>query len=162
MAQNTVHQVIYDGVEAIRKYAAFEWQIPQLERETWAYSVLAESQHPDSEVPLVSPRVLGHLTECGRVIGILLERLEGDYANITDLAECTDALRTLHGIGLTHGDVNRYNFVVDRQARKVNMVDFEYASAYDEADAEAEIQSLPAELKEDTGRGGPTRVINSP
>jgi hypothetical protein len=39
------------------------------------------------------------------------------------------------------------------------MVDFEHAAALDEAAAGMELQSLVAELKEDTGRGGPARSV---
>jgi hypothetical protein len=62
-------------------------------------------------------------------------------------------------MGLVHGDVNRYNFLVDRLNRLVSMVDFEHATALDEEAAEIELQSLPSELKEETGRGGPVRTV---
>nr|POF23984.1 hypothetical protein CFP56_54920 [Quercus suber] len=156
--RSNVHDVVYNGVPAVSKIAAFDWDIPRLEREVWAYSILDVHQHPDLGKPKISPRVLGHLTECGRVIGILLERLEGQHASFADLPDCESALRRLHEIGLVHGDVNRYNFIVDKDRRQVSMVDFEYAAAFDEVAAKEELQSLSSELTEETGRGRPARL----
>lgn len=98
------------------------------------------------------------------MIGILLEQLDGEFASAGDLPGCKKALRRLHEIGLIHGDVNRYNFVVDKQTRQVKMVDFEHAAALDavdEATAEVELQFLESELREEPGRGGSTRLIES-
>jgi hypothetical protein len=68
--RSNVHEVCYNGTPAISNIAAFDWQIPSLERETWAYSVLDQHQRPELGQPRTSPQVLGHMTECGRVIGI--------------------------------------------------------------------------------------------
>jgi tRNA A-37 threonylcarbamoyl transferase component Bud32 len=97
-------------------------------------------------------------------MGILLERLEGDFALVEDLPACANALRRLHKIGLVHGDVNRYNFVVDKQSKSVRMVDFEYVAALevDEAAAELELESLASELTEETGRGGSVILSQAP
>lgn len=154
--RSNVHEVIYNGKPAVAKIAAFEWQMPSLERETWAYMVLDQQQLGESTV---SPRVLGHLTECGRVIGLLFEKLDGRCASLSDLPNCASALRRLHEIGLTHGDVNRYNFIIDEQDGRVRMVDFEHASAFEEVAASEELESLEKELSEETGRGGPTRPV---
>jgi hypothetical protein len=151
-----VHEVLYNGLPAVSKIAAFDWQISSMERETWGYSVVDRHQRPDLGEPRIAPRVLGHLTECGRVMGILLERLEGNFASVEDLPERANTLRRLHEIGLVHGDVNRYNFIVDKQSGKVKMVDFEHVAALDvdEAAAGLELESLASELTEETGRGG--------
>lgn len=159
--RSNVHEVLYGEIAAISKIAAFDWEISRLERETWAYSILDQRQCPEFGEPKMSPRVLGHLAECGRVIWILLERLDGEPASEDDLPDCSNAPQRLHEIGMVHGDVNRYNFVVDRQSRRVSMVDFEHAAALDEVAAEAELQSLVSELEEDTGRSGPARLLIS-
>jgi hypothetical protein len=151
--RSNVHEVIYNGVPAISKIAALEWDLPALEREVWAYSVLDRFTH-DSNDSQIAPNVLGHLTECGRVIGLLLERQEGEYASGEDLAECTDVLQRLHRIGLIHGDVNRYNFIVNRESKRVTVVDFEHATVFQEESARIELESLRVELEEHTGRGG--------
>ncbi|KAF2964766.1 hypothetical protein GQX73_g8802 [Xylaria multiplex] len=144
-----VFETLYEGRAAVAKIARFEWQIPSLTRETWAYCFL------------------GHLTENGRVMGFLMEKLEGRFACLDDLTQCAALLKRLHGLGdlgLVHGDVNRYNFIVEECYRGcVRLVDFEHAQDYDEKLAQAELESLPAELAEETGRGSTiTRVVTQP
>lgn len=131
--------------------------MPQLQNETVIYSIINENQ-PRGELP-IAPTFLGHLTENGRVIGFLLEKAEGTSAAIEDLPKCEKVLGQLHDMGLIHGDVNRYNFIVNRSNGHVRMVDFEHAKPFDEEQARLELESLTSELVEDTGRGGPTRVV---
>lgn len=51
-------------------------------------------------------------------------------------------------------DVNRYNFIVEEgPGGAIRLVDFEHARDYDAKLAQAELESLPAELAEETGRG---------
>ncbi|KAK1764892.1 alpha-galactosidase A [Phialemonium atrogriseum] len=149
-----VHEVQYDGVPAIAKIACFEWDIARIERETWAYSIIGrhQQQYP-SESP-IAPNFLAHLTEDDRVVGFLLQKVDGVSASVDDLANCEALLRRLHRLGLTHGDVNRHNFLVDRvSGGGVHLVDFEHAEELEEKMARAELLSLPAELVEETGRG---------
>lgn len=170
--KSNVDEVIYQGAPAVAKIATFEWQVPALERETWAYMLLEEEQQQqqqkkqfhnsaDSPPASLSPRVLGHLTECGRVVGNLLEKLPGRFASIADLPQCEAVLRRLHeDIGLVHGDANRYNFLIDDDGQQsgrgvVRMVDFEHATPFEEVAAREEMASLVAELSEETGRGCP-------
>lgn len=161
--RSNVDEVLYNGTPAVAKIAAFEWEIPRLEweiprleRETWAYMVLHQHESGGSKI---SPQVLGHFTESERVIGLLLEKLDGRCASAADLLKCTEALKRLHRIGLTHGDVNRYNFIIDDKDGTARMVDFEHASAFEEAAAKEELESLVKELSEETGRGGPAMVV---
>jgi hypothetical protein len=152
-----VHEILYNCLPATSKIAAFDGQTPSMERETWGYSVVDRHQNVHSGEPRIAPWVLGHLTECGRVMGILLERLEGGFASLEDLLECASTLCRLHEIGVVHGDANRYNLIVDKQSKKVKMVDFEWVAALevDEAAAGLELESLASELSEETGRGAP-------
>ncbi|KAI0398723.1 alpha-galactosidase A [Xylaria palmicola] len=130
----------------IAKMARFEWEIPYIENETRAYALL--------EGTGFSPRFLGHILEQGRVIGILLEKVEGRHAGIGDMETCRTALKRLHSRGIMHGDCNRHNFIVGSDGR-VTLVDFEKSkSGASEEDMEAELAGLDAELREDTGRGG--------
>lgn len=157
-----VHEVQYNNAPAIAKIACFPWQIPQIERETWAYSELAHyhRQHPDE--PPIGPRFLAHLKEenndDGRVVGFLLEKLGGEPACIDDLAECEALLGRLHGgVGLVHGDVNRYNFIVDRARRydhgaDIRLVDFEHARAFEEELAKEEVATRGISRGDRTGR----------
>jgi RIO-like serine/threonine protein kinase len=66
-------------------------------------------------------------------------------------------LQKLHGIGILHGDFNRYNFIVDKSTGNIRMVDFEHALHFEGAKAAEEFESLASELIEDTGRGGSLR-----
>ncbi|KAF5621947.1 alpha-galactosidase A [Fusarium sp. NRRL 52700] len=144
-----VHEVLYNDAPAI------EWEIHRIERETWAYSLLEDhhSQHPNE--PPIAPKFLAHLTENGRIMGLLLEKVDSEPACVDDLKHCETLLRRFHrDLGLVHGDVNRYNFLVDRfSGSGVRLVDFEHAEDFNESLAREELVSLPAELTEETWRG---------
>ncbi|KAI0452350.1 hypothetical protein F5B21DRAFT_516118 [Xylaria acuta] len=138
-----VHEVQYNGAPAIAKIACFKWDIARVERGTGAYSILAHyhSQHPN-ESP-IAPNFLGHLTENGRTMGFLLQKVDGEPACVNDLANCEALLLRLHRLGMIHGDVNLYNFLVDRASGSSMRLGL----------AKAELLPLPAELAEETGRG---------
>ncbi|KAI0101639.1 alpha-galactosidase A [Nemania sp. FL0031] len=129
----------------IAKIARFEWELPRIEQETRAYQLLEGSG--------LAPRFLGHVHEHGRIMGFLLEKIEGRSASIQDLSACEATLRKLHKLGLLHGDVNRYNFLITEEG--VKLLDFEHLqeNASPESMSE-ELQSLPAQLAEESGRGG--------
>lgn len=148
-----VLEVLYNGWPAIAKYSCF-WDFHRIQRENWAYDIF-HNDH-DKGQALIAPRVLGHLTENGRPIGLLLEKIEGVLVSIKDREKCEKALRILHAepIRLVHGDVNRYNMIVDANDSNLRLIDFEHAEQYDESKARKEIESLTAELTEETGRGG--------
>lgn len=133
------------GTPIIAKIARFEWEIPRIERETRAYQLLEGSG--------LAPRFLGHIHENGRIIGFLLETIEGRPASIQDLGICETTLKKLHGLGFLHGDTNRYNFLVTEEG--VKLLDFEHLQ--ENASPESickELESLRLELMEDSGRGG--------
>lgn len=149
-----VHEVRYNGAPAIAKIACFTWDVARIERETWAYSIMARHHSRHLNEPPITPDFLGHLTENGRIMGFLLRKLDGESACVDDLASCEALLRRLHRLGLVHGDVNRHNFLVDRVSGSgMRLVDLEYAEDFDEGLARVELLSLPAELAEETGRG---------
>ncbi|TVY89340.1 hypothetical protein LAWI1_G008806 [Lachnellula willkommii] len=155
-----VHEVLFSGLAAICKTACFGWQIPSIEHETYTYSVLEEYREPGD--PVIAPAFLGHVMENGRVMGMLLEKLGGDFASMDDLPACRAALEDLHRMNIVHGDVNRYNFILDRSKEPVHvrLVDFEHAEPYEESKALEELQSLSSELAETTGRGGSVVVVD--
>ncbi|KAK3681923.1 hypothetical protein LTR37_020766 [Vermiconidia calcicola] len=156
-----VHQVHYDGGKVVvAKTAQFDWDIPRLESETRVYHMLDQYERQNPNKCRITPRVLGHLTEGGRVMGILLEKLEGRFASIDDLTACEEVLRKFHAVGLIHGDVNRYNFIVDDSDGSVKIIDFEHAEDFDDAGAKSELESLTSQLSEETGRGGPPIVTS--
>ncbi|KAJ8123737.1 hypothetical protein ONZ43_g381 [Nemania bipapillata] len=129
----------------IAKIASFEWELPRIEQETRAYQLLEGSG--------LAPRFLAHIHENGRIMGFLLEKLEGRSASIQDLSGCEAALRKFYELGFVHGDVNRYNFLVTEDG--VKLLDFEcfQENASPEAMSK-ELESLSAQLVDESGRGG--------
>lgn len=108
-----------NDVEVIAKIARFDWEVPRIERETRIYELLHQSPAED-----LAPRFLGHLHEGGRIMGFLLEKIPGrTHASIEDLHDCESTLKSFHALGLIHGDVNRYNFLVGKNS--VQLTDFE-------------------------------------
>lgn len=157
--RSNVYEVRYRGRPAVVKICPWEWYMPNMENETNAHELFDEHRRlRDPDEAKVAPEFLGHVTENGRIMGVLLEKKEGVFASIEDLAICEAAVRQVHKMGLVHGDVNRYNFLVDRDAGRASLVDFEHVEVYDEAKAQAELASLPSELREDIGRGG-VRIV---
>ncbi|KAH9996181.1 alpha-galactosidase A [Xylariaceae sp. FL0662B] len=130
----------------IAKIARFEWELPRVEQETRAYQLLEGSG--------LVPRFLAHVHENGRIVGFLLEKVDGRSALIEDLSVCEAALGELHKRGLVHGDVNRYNFLVTEDGTGAKLIDFEHLreNASPESMRE-EMEKLRAELVDESGRG---------
>lgn len=135
-------------IPVVAKMARFAWEITYMKAETHMYKILSSLD--------IGPRFLGHIHENGRVIGFALEKLAGRrHAGPGDLATCQAALRRLHAHGILHGDVSRYNFLIDLVDGTVVMIDFEKTTTGAAKEAlDAEEASLEAELAEETGRGG--------
>jgi predicted Ser/Thr protein kinase len=130
---------------AIVKYARFDWEIGYYAAETRAYSWI-ESQH-------IGPAFLGHLTEEGRIIGFVLERVEGRHATISDLHACESLVTKMHGLGILHGDLNKYNFLITGKCAV--LVDFETAQqSQDKKAIQKELEGLKQQLLDESGKGG--------
>ncbi|KAK7416615.1 hypothetical protein QQX98_005086 [Neonectria punicea] len=128
----------------LERIARFGWEIPRIERETHAYRLLQSTD--------IAPRFLGHIIEEGRVMGFLLEKLDGSSAGIEHLARGAEVLGRLHRLGLLHGDINRHNFIVGEGWTK--MIDFEKSQeTQEERPKNAEMLHLSSELEDDSGRG---------
>ncbi|KAK8192035.1 hypothetical protein IWZ00DRAFT_545138 [Phyllosticta capitalensis] len=140
-------------VGVIVKVTRFEWEIRRIERETQAYQMLEQRGASD-----MAPRFLGHVHEDGRVMGLLLEKWDGRSggASIEDLSACEAALARFHGLGLLHGDANRYNFLVGQDGcGEVKLIDFEcFKEGASEKMRAEELQSLRDQLQDTSGRGG--------
>lgn len=137
--------------KVIAKIARFGWEIPRIEQETRAYRILENTG--------IAPRFLGHIHEHGRVMGFVLEKVEGRPATIEDLSRCESVLQRLHDHGIVHGDINKYNFIVRDDT--VRLIDFE-RSQFCPDDTESmqnEMASLCSQLMEETGRGGGLRFV---
>ena len=66
----------------------------------------------------IGPEFLGHLTEEGRVIGFLIERVfDCRHATPEDLSLCQHTLAKLHKLGIKHGDTNKHNFLIRMERR---------------------------------------------
>ncbi|KAI4256980.1 MAG: hypothetical protein L6R42_005924 [Xanthoria sp. 1 TBL-2021] len=123
--------------EVIAKYARFEWEIASYQSETEVYHWL-DGQN-------VGPDFLGHLTEGGRVIGFLLQKLNGRHAYFQDLARCEDVVGKLHSLEILHGDLNRHNFLVNEE--QVVLFDFETSVRSQDVDEKTEeLRGLKKEL----------------
>lgn len=103
------------------KLTAFPWQIPYMEAETRAYRWIQGKG--------IGPEFLDHVTEEGRVIGFVMEYVEGATATREDADVCRAALTKLHSLGIKHGDVKKGNFVITGD--KATMIDFEMARKCD-------------------------------
>ncbi|KAF4555579.1 Hypothetical protein D9617_2g055410 [Elsinoe fawcettii] len=113
-----VHSATIPGYNGtlIAKFACFPWQIPWFENETTAYSWI--KQHN------IGPRFLGHITEGDRVVGFLVEKIEGArHARPEDLGICRQVLGRLHALGIKKGDINKHNFLI--KDGKAVMIDFD-------------------------------------
>jgi len=129
----------------IAKFARFEWEIGYYIAETQVYSWIDGSS--------IGPEFLGYLTEEGRVIGFLIENVEGRHATISDLSACKAVVRQLHRLGILHRDLNKHNFLVSE--RGAVLIDFETAVRSDDSAAmEAEIGRLEEQLLDESGIGG--------
>ena len=128
------------------KFAEFPWQMPFFEAETTAYEWI------DGQG--VGPKFLGHFTEAGRVIGFVMEYIDdARSADTRDLAACQSVLAKLHSLGIKHGDINKYNFLV-REGRAV-LIDFETALRCSEKkELQAEYEHLEHSLSDSSRRGG--------
>ncbi|KAJ5926756.1 hypothetical protein N7516_008529 [Penicillium verrucosum] len=128
------------------KFARFDWEIGYMEGETASYRLIEDHN--------IGPRFLGHLVEDGRVIGFLMERIaNARHAGPQDLEICQQTLARLHALGIKHGDVNRFNFLV-RDSRAI-LIDFDKARKCDDPNLLAgELGSLQEALESSSEKGG--------
>jgi predicted Ser/Thr protein kinase len=130
----------------VAKFARFEWEVQYMENETTAYQWIDGHD--------IGPRFLGHLTEEGRVIGFLMERIPAErHAGPRDLEACRGTLSRLHELGIRHGDINRFNFLIC-ESRAV-LIDFDTAQKCESQDSLLEeFESLSQRLNDLSNRGG--------
>lgn len=129
----------------IAKIARFEWELPRIEKETRAYKLLEGSG--------LAPRFLAHVHENGRIVGFLLEEIEGRSESFQHLSVCKTALGKLHELGFVHGDMNRHNFLVTDEGMKLLNFERLRENASSESMSK-ESGTLRAELADESGRGG--------
>jgi hypothetical protein len=132
----------------IAKFARFAWETPQLDAEISAYQWIENHQ--------IDPKFLGHISEEGRVIGLIVERItDCRHATPEDLSLCQLTLLRLHQLGIKHGDIDKHNFLVhDGEA---TLIDFDNSTRYNDAKTlDEEFRALQEELQDVSGRGGRT------
>ena len=139
-------KVTYNGMWAIAKFARFDWEIRFIEAESVIYRTLKEQN--------VGPEFLGHLHEKGRVVGMLLEYIDGRRPRKDDYGTCANALCRLHGLVLIHGDLNLDNLIVTGEG-VAKLVDFENCRLGTEEEREEEMKLLVKDFEEDSRRGTP-------
>lgn len=102
--------------------ARFKHELEALEREVQVYGALRDPKFG------LCPKFIGYVyeTEKDRVMGFLMEELHGRHPNIGDLGACEDTAEQLHGIGVVHGDLNKYNIIVSGNVAK--LIDFEVST----------------------------------
>ncbi|KAJ4861797.1 hypothetical protein T069G_02751 [Trichoderma breve] len=131
----------------IVKFAEFPWQISYFKAETKAYEWL--NCHG------IGPKFIAHLTEAGSVFGFVTEYIDGArFADTRDLAACQESLSRLHSVGIKHGDINKYNFLI--REGKAMLVDVEASQRCNEKqELEAEYEQLEASLSDTSTKGVP-------
>ncbi|KAK7211041.1 hypothetical protein V2G26_018219 [Clonostachys chloroleuca] len=145
-------EVLYNGTASFLKIARFPHEIQWVIREIQAYHTLAGS-------PLV-PKLLAYVSESSsleRVIGFLVEKIEGRYPTTEDLELCQQSLRQLHSF-LIHGDLCKYNILITQEGLK--FIDLEDSvlignEAWSSEGVEKEMQGLLSSLADESGCGRP-------
>ena len=128
------------------KFARFFWEVGYLDSETRAYQWIENES--------IGPKFLGHVSEDGRVIGFIIEKVVGGkHATPDDLSLCETTLSRLHRLGIKHGDINKHNFLI--HDGRATLIDFDTAMRDSkEEDLAAEFQSLLEHLEDTSGKGG--------
>ena len=128
------------------KFARFDWEIRYMEGETAGYRLIEGYD--------IGPQFLGHLTEDGRVIGFVMERIaNARHAGPGDYGICRQTLTRLHALGVRHGDVNRFNFLI--RDGKAILYDYDTARECDDPKSLAEeLRSLQEALESSSSKGG--------
>ncbi|CAK4031828.1 kinase-like domain [Lecanosticta acicola] len=130
----------------VAKFARFGWEIDYMDTECAAYQWI---QGKD-----IGPKFLGNISEEGRTIGFIIERIvDAHHASTADYAACKAVLSRLHHLGILHGDINKHNFLVSGDTAV--LIDFDCArKTEDKAALAEEMSTLQAQLASTSGLGG--------
>ena len=92
------------------------------------------------------PKFCGYVFEESedRIIGFLTEVLRGPHPQLEQMHLCWTAARELHSVGLVHGDLYKYNMVI--QENIVKFLDFEVSELRDNMDPSQFHRSVLMEL----------------
>lgn len=136
-------RVVVGETTCVVKIARFKHELEALEREVRVYGALRDRKFT------LLPEFIGYVyeEEEGRVMGFLMEELHGRYPDIEDLRACEDTVEQLHGVGVVHGDLNKYNIIVSRNVAK--LIDFEVSTFLEDGhheEAKDELRKLADKL----------------
>ncbi|KAF2823775.1 alpha-galactosidase A precursor [Ophiobolus disseminans] len=106
----------------------------------------------------IGPEFLGHITEEGRVIGFVMERIaDCRHATPNDLSLCQSTLLELHRLGIKHEDINMDNFLI--RGEKATLIDFDLASQTTrDAELEGELSDLQRQLEDTSAKVGSNNI----
>lgn len=109
------------GTQCYMKIARFGFEIQTLKQEVRAYLTLTALGTN------LAPKLLGFVYEetPDRIVGLVMEAIEGRRPTPVDFEMCSDALEELHRLGIIHGDINNHNIII--HADGVRFIDFEDA-----------------------------------
>ncbi|KAF2770823.1 alpha-galactosidase A precursor, partial [Teratosphaeria nubilosa] len=153
----TLRSAVYSAVitpttQGVVKFAIFDWEIDAIDHETTAYKLIDGQD--------IGPAFRGHVTEHGRVIGFLMDKVvNARRGGPEDLEVCQAVLARLHALGLKHGDVNRHNFLI--HDGRATMIAFEGTRrCEDPAELSEEMSSMAQQLSDESGLGGVVTLVS--
>jgi len=85
-----------EGIEVVAKIVRLHFEIWRVENETRVYEMLTKYEMKSPEFPMIAPAFLRHLIEEGRVMGMLIEKLQGMRACIEDLEACENIAKHIY------------------------------------------------------------------
>ncbi|KAI1909784.1 hypothetical protein LOZ39_004648 [Ophidiomyces ophidiicola] len=140
-------RVMCDGEICILKIAKFKHELSYLHQEISVYLKLSDFAQ--------APKFVGVVYEetKNRTIGFLIEAISGRHPDINDFEACKKTVDLLHTHGIIHGDLNRYNFLINNHGAQI--FDFENSVLKEDAAAaaEEEIQSFEAMFQDESDIG---------
>lgn len=109
-----------NGSLCIYKYRPWDYLLPYVANEILIYHELMKRGFTSA------PALIGYVYEedPSRVVGFLLEYMEGRHATIEDYDICKEALTQLHEHGICHGDPHGRNMLITPSGT-VTFIDFE-------------------------------------
>lgn len=116
-----VHHPDFGARPVLVKMAGLPGDIKSISHETIVYRLLYGLQ--------ITPLFLGHVTEYGRIIGLITEYVqqpEKRPAQHSRAEACLSALRQMHKRGIAHGDAHAGNCLA-REDGSAALIDFELA-----------------------------------
>lgn len=105
---NTISRVNLEGKQFVIKIVPFSWQLRYIAQEIAIYNAFVN--RPST----LMPKLIGYVYEehPGRVIGFMVEALDGVHPGPHHRLQLREALRELHAQGVYHGDINNHNMIV--------------------------------------------------